>query len=79
MNRILNIFNKCADSIGLIYGIANIQEILGIIVLVLTIVNIITGYAFKIYDKIKKKNYKGITEDIEDAIEEIKDLNEKDS
>lgn len=78
MNKFLNIFNKTIDSIGLIYGIANLQEILGLVVLILTIINILTGYGFKIYDKIKNKKYNEIPEEVNKAIEEIKDLNKKD-
>lgn len=78
MNKFLNIFNKTVDSVGLIYGIANLQEILGLVVLILTIINILTSYGFKIYDKIKNKKYNEISEEVNKAIEEIKDLNKKD-
>lgn len=73
MSKILNVMNRFIDSIGLIYGIANIQEILGVIVLVLTIINIVTSYAFKIYDKIKAGDYKGANEELTKAIDEISD------
>lgn len=73
MNKILSTFNKIIDSIGLIYGITNLQEILGVIVLILTIINILTGYGFKIYDKIKNKKYNEIPNEVNNAINEIKD------
>lgn len=78
MNKFLNIFNKTVDSVGLIYGIANLQEILGLVVLILTIINILTSYGFKIYDKIKNKKYNEIPEEVNKALEEIKDLEKKD-
>lgn len=78
MNKFLNIFNKTVDSVGLIYGIANLQEILGLVVLILTIINILTSYGFKIYDKIKDKKYNEIPEEVNKALEEIKDLEKKD-
>lgn len=56
------------------YGLANMQEVLGIIILILSICNILINLAIKVIDKIKNKNYKGITEDINDAKEELKNL-----
>lgn len=58
-------------------GIAMIQDVLGVIILVLSIANILINLGFKIYDKIKKKKYKEITKDIDDTITTLEELEDK--
>lgn len=58
-------------------GIAMIQDVLGVIILVLSITNILINLGFKIYDSIKKKKYKKITKDIDDTITTLEELEDK--
>ena len=47
------------------YGLANIQTILGIILLILSILSIIIKSVMTIYIHIKNKNYNGVIEELE--------------
>ena len=57
------------------WGISNIQDILGIIVLILSIMNILWNMIYKIYNNIKSKNYTEIDDNIKNAIDEINNIN----
>lgn len=72
--RINETFSRIIDGLGLCYGLANIQEVLGIIVMALTVFNILSAYIFKLIDKIKRKKYEEISEDTKNAIEELERL-----
>lgn len=68
--------SRIIDGIGLVFGLANLQETLGIIVLVLTIFNILSTYFMKLYHNIKTKKYDEIAKDTEDTINKLNDLQE---
>lgn len=59
------------------YAIANIQDILSIIILVLSIINILWTMCFRIYTHIKEKRYEQISQEIENAKEELNNLKEE--
>lgn len=59
------------------YGLANVKEVLGIIILILSIANILFNMAIRIYSHIKNKKYKEVSNDLQDAIDAIKDLEDK--
>lgn len=59
------------------FGIANIKEILGIIVLILSILNILINLALRIYHKVKERKYNQIPSDINNAIDEINKIKDK--
>lgn len=61
------------------YGLANIQTILGIILLILSILSIIIKSVITIYMHIKNKNYNGVVEELEKAKEELEKLKDGDS
>lgn len=61
------------------YGLANIQTILGIILLILSILSIIIKSVMTIYIHIKNKNYNGVIEELEKTKEELEKLKEGDS
>lgn len=73
--------NYTVETTGGIYGIANIESILGIVVLILTIFNILINSAYKIYLHYKKREIDEIskvvhssTEEIIEAVEDFKEL-----
>ena len=59
------------------FALANIYEILSIIILIISIVNILFNMSFKIYDKIKNKKYEEISADINEATDNLKKLEKK--
>lgn len=78
----MKIFNTCNYTVevaGASYGLVNIQTILGIIVLILTIINVILNATVRIILAIKKREYNKINEVLDDTIEELKEVgnNEK--
>ena len=61
------------------YGLANIQTILGIILLILSILSIIIKSVMTIYIHIKNKNYNGVIEELEKTKEELEKIKDGDS
>ena len=61
------------------YGLANIQTILGIILLILSILSIIIKSVITISIHIKNKNYGGIVEELEKAKEELEKIKDGDN
>ena len=74
MNKIETILN----AIAIAYGIETIETILGCIILILNIVLILVRLCFNIYNKIKIKHYKDITQDIKETIEELDKIKKED-
>lgn len=62
--------------LSIAWSAENIDTILGIILMVLSIVNILWTTGYKIYNHIKEKNYGKVSEEIQDAIDKIKDIKE---
>lgn len=62
--------------VGITYGAINVQEVLGIIVLILSILSILWKAGVKIYTLIKNKKYNEIDETINDTIKDLNDLKE---
>ena len=69
-----------SDSISVLtggYAITNIENILSIVILILSILNILYNMITRIIDKIKNKKYDEIPQEIEDGINQIENLKEK--
>lgn len=62
--------------VGITYGAINVQEVLGIIVLILSILSILWKAGVKIYTLIKNKKYNEIHETINDTINDLNELKE---
>lgn len=60
-----------------LFGLANMESILGIIILAFQLVIILYKFGVKIYNKIKKKEYDSLIEDIEQATSELKQLQDE--
>lgn len=71
-----NYSNMCSIATAT-YGIANIKEILGIIVLVLSILNILINAIIKIYRKLKEKKFEEVPNEISDTIDKLKNIEEE--
>ena len=72
-----NLVDNCINILGLSFSLSNIESILGIIVLVLTILNMCWKVFDKIYTKLKdddKTNDIEIVKDINDGAKEIKEV-----
>ena len=74
MNKKIQIIDYSVDVASGSYGLSNIQTILGIILLVLSIASILFKMGFSIYTHIKNKQYDKIQKDLDIAKEEIQKL-----
>ena len=63
---------------GITYSIQDVKEVISIILLVLSIVNILWVLSSRIYKKIKNKDYESIPEDVDDAIDKLNNLKDGD-
>ena len=63
---------------GITFSIQDVKEIISIILLVLSIVNILWVLGSRIYRKVKNKDYETIPEDIDDAIDKLNNLKDGD-
>ena len=70
--------NKTFETITLttstIYGIINVKEVLGYILLFLSILQIVVNASISIYKNVKNKNINGVLEDINKVEKDLKEL-----
>ena len=59
------------------FALVNIEQILSIIILVISLANILINVILKIYNHIKNKQYDEIPNDINEASEQIENLQKK--
>lgn len=73
----LNNLENVLSCLGITYGLVNIQEVLGIILLILNICLILSKAILKIVTALKNKKYDKIDDIIEETIENINNLKEE--
>lgn len=71
-DKISNICSIITGSVGLAY----MQEVLGVCILILSVLNILVNLAIKVVTYIKTKKYKKITDAINEAKEDLEDIKE---
>lgn len=77
MNK-FDAFDIGTSSLATAWSIANIQEVLGVVLLVISILNIVINTSIKVYKKVKEKKYKEAIDLIETTTDEINNkLNER--
>ena len=74
MNKTFDIVTTSLSGVTALISIEYIYEILGIVTLVLSIVNILINAGFKIYTAIKQKKFKEITGTIDDTVNQLNNL-----
>lgn len=79
MNKAIQTIDYSVDVASGTYGLANIQTILGIVLLVLSIASILFKMGFSIYTHIKNKQFAEIQKDLDQAKEEIEKLKDGDN
>lgn len=74
MKNNTNTFDACLLSIGTVYSLANIEQILGVIILIIQLVWILAKLGVKIFNAIKEKTpEKQIEETIESTVDDIQE------
>lgn len=71
----LKYLDYTVDATGATYGIANIQQILGVIVLILSILSFLCKIVYSIYIKIKNAKYDEISTELDKAKSELEEAN----
>lgn len=72
-----SIYSYSLSIMSLMWSTENINSLLGIILTILSIINILYTAIRNIYKYIKNKNYDKVSEEITDAIEKIDDIKEE--
>lgn len=73
----MNILDKFEDTlvgVGLTIGIANIKDILGIVLIALQVAIILYKTGVSIYKKVQARNYNDILADLDKAQKELEEL-----
>ena len=78
MKTFTNVIENISIALGVSLGIAQIETILGIILLVFQIILILFKCGRSIYLHVKNKDVDGIQNDLEDTIKQIEHLKDKD-
>ena len=66
--------NEITSYITGLIGLAMIRECLGIIILILSILNILFNMCVRIYQHVKNKNYDQIDDELNNTIEQLSHL-----
>lgn len=74
MNK-LKYIDYTVDATGSAWGLANIQQILGVIVLILSILSFLCKIVYSIYVKIKNAKYDEISAELDKAKSELEEAN----
>ena len=72
--KVYNSIENATIALGVVFGISNIESVLGIILLVLQVGLILWKVGYKIYLRIKYKQLDKIQKDIEDAMDELEQI-----
>lgn len=69
-----DIYNYTLSILGCMWSAENIDNVLGIILMILSIINILWSTCYKLYDTIKTKKYSDVSKILDDAEEKIKEI-----
>jgi len=72
--KLANTIDTIFTSLGLSYGLMEIKEILGIVILVINILWILGRFGYAVYTKIKAKNIEGLEEDVNKVVGELENI-----
>lgn len=73
-----DLFTYAISSLGVAFSIQNINDILNLILLITSIINIIIVFGLRMYDAIKEKNIDKVNEATKEFVNKINDLKDKD-
>lgn len=65
---------SCGTGLYSLYALSTIKEVIGLIILLLSLANILLNLFIKVRAKIKNKNYEGISNDLDDTKEQLENL-----
>ena len=62
------------NGMGIMVSVGDVESVVSIVLLALSILNILVTFGLRIYDLIKQKRYEEIPEEIQDLTEDIKEV-----
>ena len=77
MREKLTACTTVVQSMGILGAVSDLENTLNVILLVLSIIGILLTIAFNVYDRIRKKDYKGAGKEIRAGLEELKQMSEE--
>lgn len=77
MKKAFDIGETILNACGVIIGVSNLEDILNIILLIVSICAILFRGIYAVYSHIKTKEYDKIAHDLDDTKEELEQLNHK--
>ena len=77
MREKLTACTTIVQSMGILGAVTDLENMLNVILLVLSIVGILLTIGFNVYDRIRKKDYKGAGKEIRNGLEELKQMSEE--
>ena len=77
MREKLTACTTIVQSMGILGAVNDLENTLNVILLVLSIIGILLTIGFNVYDRIRKKDYKGPGKEIRNGLEELKQMSEE--
>lgn len=68
------ISSSVLGTLGITLSVQDLTQVVNLILLILSVINILWVLASKVYKHIEKKEYDKVSDDINDAIQDIKDI-----
>lgn len=77
MREKLTACTTIVQGMGILGAVTDLENTLNVILLVLSIIGILVTIVFNVYDRIRKKDYKGVGKEIQHGLEELKQMSEE--
>ena len=77
MKRVLDVCETGLNIVGVAIGVSDIESVLNVILLVVSILAILFRAGYAIYQHVKEKNYSKIAEELESAKKQLEQLQPK--
>lgn len=77
MKRVLDVCETGLNIVGVAIGVSDIESVLNVILLVVSILAILFRAGYAIYQHVKEKNYSKIAEELESARKQLEQLQAK--
>ena len=77
MREKLTACTTIVQGLGIMGAVTDLENTLNVILLVLSIIGILVTIIFNVYDRVRKKDYKGASKEIRNGVEELKQMSEE--
>lgn len=77
MKKYNDIITSALGTIGITVSVQDLNQIVNLVLLVLSIINILYMLTIRIIERVKSKDYKNVSKDIEEAKNDLEKLKKK--